>query len=102
DLVLVRGKVDPQRPQDRLLIVDHQHLGHCSAAMAGLAVVATGSVTRIVRPPPGVSSGVTDPPIAVRKPLATASPRPTPVPLPRSASRSNGSNMSGLSRSGTP
>ena len=56
-------------------------------AMVELAEAATGSVTRIVRPPPGVSSAATDPPLADRKPLATARPSPTPVPPPRSPSR---------------
>jgi hypothetical protein len=53
-------------------------------------------VTRIVRPPPSVSSAVTEPPMADRKPLATARPSPTPVPPPRYSSRTNGSNISGL------
>ena len=46
----------------------------------------------IVHPPPGVSSIVSVPPIAVTKPLLSASPSPTPVPFGWSPSRWNGSN----------
>src|ERR1022692_832234 len=103
DLVAARGQVDLQRPQDRRLVVDHQHAGHDSAATAELAErLATGSVTRIVRPPPSVSVAVTEPPIVSTKPLTTARPRPTPVPVLRAVSRSNGSNIRGFSSSGTP
>src|SRR6266545_336710 len=49
-----------------------------------------GSVMFMVRPPPGVSSGVICPPIASVSPRDSARPRPTPVSLSRSPSRWNG------------
>ncbi len=106
-LVLVRGEVDPQRAQDRLLIVNDEHPGHepgrwLTARTWLDGAVATGSRNRMVRPPPGVSTASITPPIAAMKPLATASPRPTPVPVLRSPSRSNGSKIRDLSSSGTP
>ena len=69
---------------------------------AGVAALGrrTGSVSRMVRPPPGVSAAVRVPPIASVKPRATASPspsRPSPVagapssePLERLEQRSPG------------
>ena len=45
-----------------------------------VASSALGSSMTIVRPPPGVSSADTSPPIASASPRATASPRPTPSP----------------------
>ena len=47
----------------------------------------------MVRPPPGVSSAASVPPIASMKPRATARPRPTPAPAAVSPSRWNGWNI---------
>src|SRR6266567_5478084 len=95
------GQVDPQCPQDRGLVVDHQHPGHESARGTGsTSRLATGSVTLTVSPPPGVSMAVIEPPMASVKPLATASPSPTPALRP--SNRWNGSKMCGFSAAGTP
>jgi hypothetical protein len=48
---------------------------------------AAGSETVIVRPPPGVSSAVSVPPMASVSPRESASPKPTPVVLSVSPSR---------------
>ena len=77
-LVVAGAQVDGQRAQDLWLVVDHQHPGHdalrraggCSVSAltlpaTGLALGrcavswgAAGSESTMVRPPPGVSSGV--------------------------------------------
>ncbi len=57
------------------------------------AVPAAGSETTIVIPPPGVSSGVSVPPMASTSPRDNANPRPTPVVLSRSPRRWNGVNI---------
>ena len=63
---------------------------------------ATGSANTIVRPPPGVVSGVSVPPIASARPRDRASPRPTPVSLSRSPSRWNGRKTRSRWVSGMP
>src|SRR5262249_2080703 len=103
DLVVPRGQVDPQRPQDRRLVVDDQHPGQDSAPCmdsAPAVALATGSVIRTVSPPPGVSAATMTPPMASVKPLATA--RPSPPPALRPSNRRNGSKISAFSPSGTP
>ncbi|OLT53413.1 hypothetical protein BJF88_11640 [Cellulosimicrobium sp. CUA-896] len=62
---------------------------------------ATGTVTTIVSPPPGVSSGTTVAPTARANPCATARPSPTPLPL-ASPSRWKGSNIRARALSGRP
>ena len=69
--------------------------------VSGLARPArAGTLTTIVRPPPGVSSGVREPPIASTNPRATARPSPTPSVPARSPSRWNGSNTRSRSSAG--
>ena len=60
---------------------------------------ATGSSTTIVSPPPGVSSGVSVPPMPSTNPRDRARPRPRPVVLSVSPRRWKGAKMS-LRRSG--
>src|SRR5262249_56297641 len=77
DLVVPCGQVDPQRPQDRRLVVDHKHPGQDSAPCmdsAPAVALATGSVIRTVSPPPGVSAATRTPPTPSVPPFATASP----------------------------
>src|ERR1700743_1369350 len=100
-LVIARGQVDPQRAQDRRLVVDDEDAGHWSApSVARTPLTRAGSVTRTVRPPPGVSTATIVPPIASANPLATASPRPTPGD--RASRRANASKIRSLSPAGTP
>ena len=54
---------------------------------------AAGSDRVMVRPPPGVSSGSSVPPIASVRPRDRARPSPTPVVLSVSPSRWNGTNI---------
>ena len=56
----------------------------------------------IVSPPPGVSSGVSVPPMPSVKPFESASPRPSPVELSVSPRRWNGANMSSRRSGGDP
>src|SRR6185312_10016519 len=128
DVVLACAEVDPQRAQDRGLVVDDEDPRHDpgdredredpgdredredsgdpegsddrEASSADRSPIAAGSVTRTVSPPPGVSNAPIRPPIASAKPRATASPSPTPGC--RSPTRSNGSKMRSFSSSGTP
>src|SRR3954451_22355521 len=87
-------QVDPQGPDDPRLIVHHQHPCHASPP-------ATGNDTTMVNPPPGVSRGVSVPPIASVNPRPPASPSPTP-PAARSPSRWNGAKIRSRSAAGTP
>ena len=56
----------------------------------------------MVSPPPGVSSGSSDPPIASAKPRDSARPSPTPAVLSLSPSRWNGTKIRIRSASGMP
>ena len=56
----------------------------------------------MVSPPPGVSSGSSDPPMASAKPRDSARPSPMPVVLSLSPSRWNGTNIRVRSASGMP
>ena len=58
------------------------------------------SRTETVSPPPGVSSSVSSPPMAVTKPRAMARPKPIPEPGARSESRSKGSRARARSSAG--
>jgi len=69
DVVPVGAQGDRQRAGERWVVLDHKNAGHPASR---------GSVTTIVRPPPGVSSASSVPPFASTKPRATASPRPRP------------------------
>ena len=101
DLVVARGEIDAQRPEDRRLVVDDQHPGQGSApCMDSAFLPATGSVILTVSPPPGVSAATIAPPMASVKPLATA--RPSPTPTLRSSKRWNGSKISSSARPGRP
>ena len=77
DLEAAGAEVEAERPPDLRFVVDDEHLRHahcgpwCSAC-DGESVIVT------VRPPPGVSSSVNVPCIAVMKPWAIDRPRPTP------------------------
>ena len=63
---------------------------------------ATGTVTIMVRPPPGVSSTSMVASTASASPRATARPSPTPEPCGTSPSRWNGANIVSRSTSATP
>ena len=64
--------------------------------------VAAGSEIVMVRPPPGVSSGLRVPDMASISPRDKARPRPTPLVLSRSPSRWNGWKIWSQSASGMP
>src|SRR6266545_382819 len=83
-VVVPRAQIDPQRAHDLRLVVDDQDASH----------EAAGRERIMVRPPPGVSSGVRVPLIASVRPRDSARPRPAPVWLSRSPSRWNGRNTS--------
>src|SRR3984957_18142152 len=100
-LVVARGQVDPQRAEDRRLVVDDEDAGHWSTpSVARTPLTRAGSVTLTVRPPPGVSTATIVPPIASANPLATASPSPTPGE--RASRRANGSKIRSLKPAGPP
>ena len=68
DVVSARAEVGGECAEDLGFVVDGEDAGHSAAR----------NRATIVRPPPGVSSASISPPIASRKPLATASPSPMP------------------------
>src|SRR5262249_28725185 len=78
DVVFAGAEVDLHAGQDGRLVVDDEHPGHAPAPSGEVPTLATGSVTWMVSPPPGVSAAAIVPPMASAKPLATASPSPTP------------------------
>ena len=124
DLVVAGAQVDGERPQDLWFVVDDQHPGHGASdgrvrgdarAFAFAAARlrrsrcgwwsgggAAGSDSTMVSPPPGVSSGVSVPPIASVSPRDRASPRPTPVVLSVSPRRWNGAKTRSSSAGGMP
>ena len=77
DVVIARAEIRRERAPDLRLVVDDEDAGHS----------ATGRRATMVSPPPGVSSASISPPIASRKPFATARPSPTPSLCPESPSR---------------
>ena len=122
NVVLPGVKVDPQSPQDLRLVVDYEHPGHgrslavstgslrgtawgagvSTESASGLGRVTAGSEIVMVRPPPGVPSGLRVPDMASISPRDKARPRPTPLVLSRSPSRWNGWKIWSQSASGTP
>ena len=92
DLVAAGGEGDPQRAQDLRVVVGDQDL-HGGASVVDVGG-ATGSEMTMVRPPPGVSSGVRVPPMPSMKPFERARPRPRPVVLSVSPRRWNGTKIS--------
>src|SRR6185312_17056994 len=83
-VVAAGGQRDVQGAQQAGVVVDDEHAGHdgdraSAAAGTGTEGSATGRETTSVRPPPGVSSAVSVPPMASVNPRPTLSPSPRPA-----------------------